>query len=206
LHPEGRLGLSVPLRWRPAHGCGRSKTLNVIACRVQVHVRFEYVSKRGAPMQARDQAFESRCKAALCVHSPRFQREKCSLSSSSRLTLPSRGRSPAYGLQAPLMSNVMALSLLRVTLHSLFAASEGSVLPARSWSRCSRRFGDVRAKVASVGLAKSSLALRRSAEPGVAGRFWRQLRSRRHGGTGAGARGRTQYELKIAALAGRSPT
>jgi hypothetical protein len=43
MHPAGRFGLSVPLRWRPAHGCGRSKTLNVVACRVQVHVRFEQV-------------------------------------------------------------------------------------------------------------------------------------------------------------------
>jgi hypothetical protein len=78
----------------------------------------------------------------------------CRTQPTRRLTIPSSGRAKGCALVPPLKSNVRALSLLRVTLHSLFAASEGSVLPARSWSRCSSRLGDVRAKLASVGARK----------------------------------------------------
>ena len=51
-------------------------------------------------------------------------------------------------------------------MHSPLAASEGSAPPARSWSHCSSASA-ADEQVASPGVAKSSLALRRSAEPGL---------------------------------------
>jgi hypothetical protein len=117
----GRFGLCVPLRWRPAHGYGRSRILNVIAHRAQVYVRLEHTQSAARRYKQEIHSFKSRCKAVFCVPSPRLQREKCSLSSSSRLTLPSRGRLPGYALQPPLMSNVRRLSQ-----HSTHALRRGS--------------------------------------------------------------------------------
>jgi hypothetical protein len=93
-----------------------------------------------------------------------------------------------------------------------------------SWVRFSSQCSGAAQKVASASIAQFSLALRRSAEPGCTS-FWRQLRSRRRRcrawqskrsskehlkqaalNTGARAKRRTQYELKIAALAEEGTT
>jgi hypothetical protein len=66
----------------------------------------------------------------LSVLSPRLQREKCSPSSTSRLTLPSRGQLPGYALQLPLMSNVRAL----VSNTSSFAGRRSSSPPVSAKS------------------------------------------------------------------------
>ena len=67
-------------------------------------------SKRVASMQARDQVIREQAHSSVLRTLPSLQREKCSLSSSSRLTLPSRGHLPGFALQLPLMSNVSALN------------------------------------------------------------------------------------------------
>jgi hypothetical protein len=74
-------------------------------------------SKSSAVRQCEQEAnsFESqsaRCSLATLIYAaiPRLQRQQYSSFSCSRLTLPSRGRFPACGLQAPLMSNVSRLS------------------------------------------------------------------------------------------------
>ena len=51
--PRGWLGLSVPLRWRPAHGSSYSNECNARACRARNHVRLEPVQGANPPMQAR---------------------------------------------------------------------------------------------------------------------------------------------------------
>jgi hypothetical protein len=109
--PRRRFGLSVPLRWRPAHGCSASAALHLKTRRAQSRVRLERVQSVAHQCKHEVKPFKSksamrRLEAVLCAASLRLQVEKCSLSSSSRLTLPSRGQLPGYALQLPLMSNV----------------------------------------------------------------------------------------------------
>ena len=115
ISPRGQLGLSVPLRWRPAHGSSYSNECNARACRARNHVRLEPVQGATHRCKQEPESFESRSPkrsfgAVLCVRLGRLQGKQHSLYSCSRLTLPSRGRFPAYGLQAPLMSNVRRLT------------------------------------------------------------------------------------------------
>ena len=111
------------------------------------------------------------------------------------------------------MSDVALLSLSEPRL----------ALWASSWLYFSSQLRGATQKVASAKVTEFSLALRRSAEPGYRS-VWRQLRSRRGRcrawqrkrpskeclkqaalNTGTGAKRRTQYELKIAALAEKGP-
>ena len=112
--PPGWLGLSVPLRWRPAHGSERSNECSARAGRARNHVPFG--PSQGATHQCRQEpkSVVSRSlgrglRAVLYVRSHRLQGKQYSSCSCSRLTLPSRGRLTGYALRPPLMSNVRRL-------------------------------------------------------------------------------------------------
>ena len=106
IHAAGRFGLSVPLRWRPAHGCGGSKDTECTRLSTSNSCTLRASSKRGTSMHATGQVIREQVQSSfLCGLSSPSKREM-RLSSSSRLTPPSRGQLPAYGLQLPLMSNV----------------------------------------------------------------------------------------------------
>jgi hypothetical protein len=94
---RGRLGLSVPLRWRPAHGGSTSNAANNLVPREQIMYALSqqrYIW-RWLSTKAR----------------------QCRSSSWSRLTLPSRGRPTGYALRPPLMSNVKWLRALTACLR-----------------------------------------------------------------------------------------
>ena len=115
ISPRGQLGLSVPLRWRPAHGGSYSNECNARACRARNHVRLEPVQGATHRCNQEPKSFESRSpkrsfEAVLHVWSRRLQGKQYSSCSRSRLTLPSRGQLPGYALQLPLMSNVRRLT------------------------------------------------------------------------------------------------
>jgi hypothetical protein len=95
----------------------------VIVCRHQIHVRFEQVQSASRRCKQEIESFESGGKAVFCYPHLALRREKCSLSFSSRLTLPSRGQLPGYALQLPLMSNVRPQIQCAASLPSVVEAS-----------------------------------------------------------------------------------
>jgi hypothetical protein len=145
IHVQAQLGLSVPLRWRPARGCDSSKDLHTGKRRARTQVRFEQAKpvecQCNGELKPVDTKFLERSVGApLYAKSHRLQGKKCSSCSCSRLTLPSRGQPTAAHVCVlrqhlwrrclPLMSNVRPHNDLPTSRRTCY------VTPSTSRSHC----------------------------------------------------------------------
>jgi hypothetical protein len=64
IHPEGRFRMSVPLRWRPAHGCGSSKRAECQCLSGLNSCTLPASSRRSASMQARNQVIREQVQSS----------------------------------------------------------------------------------------------------------------------------------------------